>query len=290
MRFNKLHSLIEEGVNDENYYHIVDTPHAAGQIMRLGYIPMSFSGTSAEGSINKQYPYFLSVSRVPTNDYRGGYSNVTLVLDARGIRSRYKVVPVNYYYFISRKDKNEAEDRILSKKDKLPVRYLKEVHMLAPEEEMKKYPKRYNAFLDSDIADVFVYETREAYLTLDKRKAMSFTEFFEKYKDLPDTSFDFGSSEERTGAEVADLVEFLIDGGKNPETPLQQDWRRNYLRGWGQRDAVPHFSNIIHNAHRNKGNLLVQRSIRQLTRYMKQEFPNMNYEQFLAAWIERYAN
>lgn len=284
-------AFLLEGNMSGNYYHVISNPKHVAQILRLQYIPMSFSGTSAEGLINKEYPYYLSVSRVPSNSFRGNSSLVTLVLDANKINQAFKVVPTSYYNFISRLDRNEAEDRILSNRSKLSTKYLKEVHVFAPEKNVKEYPNWYNSFYSNDSGDniaFYMYEDKNPYNLLDKRKAISYDEFREKYEKL--LSYDFGGSDERDLDDLINMVDLLMKGGKNPETERQKYWIRNYLRSWGRHDFIPHFSNIIHNSHRKKSNLGIQRELQHLARYMKTEFGTTNVNNFLKLWFDKYVS
>lgn len=281
--------FLTEEVGTNSLYHAIDSWSDVAQISRLGYIPMSFAGTGADSKANKGYPYFLSASRVPTNSYRYG-KDVTLVLDADKIRQRYRVYPLNYYGF-SRKDKNEAEDRIVSRKDKLPIEYIKEVHMLVEDGDVEDYPKVYSQFIGQDrFVDqdkVYVYEDPKAYAVLDTRKAMSMDEFREKHEGKLD--YTFGDYGEKTRDELADMVDFLQTGGKSPETSRQKAWRREHMRGWN-RDFLPQFSNIIHNAHRRKSDQFIQRELKHLARYMQQEFPGLDLHSFLEAWHEKHTS
>ena len=251
---------------------------------------MSFSGTSAETSINGKYPYYLSVSRVPMNSFRSG-GEVTIVLDAGEINKKYRTIPVNYYDFISRLERNEAEDRILSNYNKLPIKYVKEYHVFykPSRDDDPMYKKRFiktSVFGYMDTTKLFFYDDRKAYDILNKKRSMPYSEFIKKYDINPEYN-----SNNRWGDELASMVEFLMDGGKNPKTEDLKLFRRNYLGGtYYKKEFISHVSNIIHNAHRRKSDPHTQGELKHLSRYMNQEFGKISVDQFLSQWFDKYVN
>ena len=79
----------------------------------------------------KGYVYYLSTSRMKDDEYtRSTLKNVTFVLDPRKLQqSGYKINQVNYFRNPSHRD--EAEERVWSRDDRIPLKGLvTEIHML----------------------------------------------------------------------------------------------------------------------------------------------------------------
>ena len=129
-------------------FHYTPLP-AALKIIKDGEFKLSSSAGSVEEKYApKGYPYFLSATRTMT----GGYHNtvhsgggVIFVLNGNWFNARYPAKPVDYW-----QDRNpsrsfgrhsEAEDRIYSKENSIPISGVSAVHILI------KNPKQ---SLDSD--------------------------------------------------------------------------------------------------------------------------------------------
>lgn len=101
---------------------------------KCGENDLSYNFNSKEPEIFKKYPYFMSVARTHNNAFlrsisRNNFSNVTLVLDAVKLSDHgYPIKPINFY---KRSDKQESEDRVLSKTKTIPNfnEYIKEFHV-----------------------------------------------------------------------------------------------------------------------------------------------------------------
>lgn len=110
-------------------YHFTSAQFAA-QIVRDGKFHLTMAvGNETEERFAKGKLFFLSTTRTRSNIFatrtKGG-SEVMFVLDADKLRSRNKLVPVNYWG--DNQKHSEAEERIISDKSTLPLDCVISVH------------------------------------------------------------------------------------------------------------------------------------------------------------------
>lgn len=122
-------------------YHYTHIPGALN-ILRSGKFQLSSTtGNPSERSYQPQgYPYFLSTTRSKVGDYHRytGISGVMLVLDGAALSTRYPIKPIDYWersWLHSPGRSREAEDRVFSNSSTIPIKYLREIHILLKEQD-----------------------------------------------------------------------------------------------------------------------------------------------------------
>ncbi|AXG66541.1 hypothetical protein JA13_138 [Dickeya phage vB_DsoM_JA13] len=106
------------------------SPKNALSIVGSGKFHLSIaSGSDAEEEFSQNRLFFLSTTRTLSNIFAirtNGGSEVLFVLDANKIRSRFKVVPVDFWQ--NGADYSESEERIISDKPDIDISIVKEIH------------------------------------------------------------------------------------------------------------------------------------------------------------------
>lgn len=148
MSINKLdlllliEGLINEGSSDI-LYHFTSVNNILNIISTNEISLTSAVGSNADLSINSGKFFFLSMTRSRSSGYRRGGGKI--VFDARALKQRYKIAPVDYWQYSKKRSdyeydsdykyaisKSEQEDRLVSDKPiiKDAIKYIKEVHVL----------------------------------------------------------------------------------------------------------------------------------------------------------------
>lgn len=123
---------ILEGATDVLYHYT--NLNSAADVFAAGAFRLSTSlGTEAELALQpKGYPYYFSTTRSKTGSYHSstGANAVMFVLDGRWFQQRYPVKPVDYWGGIAGSDRDEAEDRVYSRENEIPLGGVRAVHIL----------------------------------------------------------------------------------------------------------------------------------------------------------------
>lgn len=123
----EIYKILTEKNLSGDVYHMTNGPDSVVRILRDGFILTPSVGADKLSKEN----YFLSVSRSATNSYRlskdGSLTSYPIFVIDKSIQNNYKVRSVDYWQM--KMFKNEEEERILSDKDVISNKYIKELHM-----------------------------------------------------------------------------------------------------------------------------------------------------------------
>lgn len=167
-------------------YHITGIG-AASKIVKSNQFHMKPNeGTDAEAMLSKA-AYYLSTTRTRIGSYSRQsifqYS-VVFVLDGRKLANKYRIQPVDYWETLKeaepyntdnayhrRRDRNESEDRVLSKSPTIPaLPYIKEIHACVNDKKPQMFALKKAALLHK--IPIWFYDNTKDLLLLDKRKAV----------------------------------------------------------------------------------------------------------------------
>jgi hypothetical protein len=131
-----------------------------------------------EPPIFKKYPYFMSTARIPNNhfvnNHPGDASRITLELDAAKLSDHgYIIRPINYFI---KSEKQESEDRVLSKKEKIEKfnQYIKSFHLyLEPPDIKYAHESKINKEYFNDVIQTIIDTGKPAYGYMNRRDFFS---------------------------------------------------------------------------------------------------------------------
>lgn len=186
----KISQIINEGATDILYHF--SPIYGALQILKDGHFKLSTSyGDYTETLTKRDFPYFLSTTRTIAGKYhrnkvkryssRGG---VMFVLDGRRIGNDYHTKAVDYYgdntsgKALRGTGQAEAEDRIFSKKNTMPLTYVNEIHVFNERTTRNENPNIRQIFMLAKMRGIqtYFYDDLEAWLLLDIRRTVKLTD------------------------------------------------------------------------------------------------------------------
>jgi hypothetical protein len=158
-------------------YHYSKLQNAI-KIIDNGYFLLSNSlGDEIEGGIAPSgYNYYLSTTRSKlgifhTNAYKM-HGGVLFVLDGEYYKNNFKAKPVSYWGGRIPLGGDEAEDRIFSKTNKLPIDGIKEVHVLITSDKSKIDSYQFLINCKKHNIITFVYNNEKDWLLQNKNKTI----------------------------------------------------------------------------------------------------------------------
>jgi hypothetical protein len=298
-----------------NETHLQDLYHATGIKNLLGIlednsIKLTFAGGStADMSLNKKYPFFLSTMRQKFGAYARGSSssggqgkgyisyNVIIHLDGTKLSSAgYKIFPVDYWDM--GREHSEQEERIVSDKDEIkPLNtYIKDIHI----------------FVDTEIANNFILGYFHQVNELSKK--YSFPVYFyskenEKYfrshriegavRDLNQLNFpkpnyseddleylkrSKGWTRNKDRSYITALINVYYD--REPENKDQEYWKEHLIRSL-KYYSYETASCVMADIHNSKGEH--PEEFREIVKIMKKEGVH-TIRDLINKLIERYKN
>jgi hypothetical protein len=217
------------------YYHDTSISSAHSIIYKNTFelSPGLLKGSDARFH-NLERPYFMSLSRVKSSRFRRS-TNCTLVLDGRKLGAKHKIVPVDYWGPMFKKQgESEAEDRLLSSEPVLHDAndYIMEVHMKADEKDLEKeWLQSFLGFLQyfKDLP-VWIYDDWKNLTLLNTARATNL-------KDIDTENMLGGDAKGSTVSLSRDeaFIEFLETGKprgkKNQHVRRRLDYPRDFVLG-----------------------------------------------------------
>lgn len=223
------------------------------------------------------YPYFLSLSRSKVGDYHRyvGSGGVMFVLDGQWLSARYPVKPVDYWYSgktpatlkrgewkttdpsakkamwqHSKERTREAEDRVFSKENTIPVDPVTAVHVYIKEWDERRSPWTRKVMLEAKRRGIktYLYTDVDAWRTQNTTKALSAGQMASVLKGPePETYYrrpargtaDYGRSS---------LMDWLELVRKRPGQELSKSAGKLAYNVKYYGDSASQFENDLHNA------------------------------------------
>ena len=190
MKFDKLVEQLLEGTSPlRTMYHNTNFSNIV-LMLRSNYFKCEYNANDIKYRFTKlfeKYPYYMSTARVPNNRYarkQSVFSSVvSLELDATKLSDHgYPIRPINFFVM---RNAREAEDRVLSKKDKIDNfnQYIKAFHIYIHPTDIKNIMNNNGladmdkAYFNSTIRSIlatnkpsYVYKTRDEFHSMNKAK------------------------------------------------------------------------------------------------------------------------
>lgn len=291
---------------------------SALNILTSGVFKLSTSvGTGVEQQYAPTgYPYFLSLSRSKVGDYHRyvGPGGVMFVLDGQWLSSRYPVKPIDYWYAGKTPEKlkkgewskidpsdrrsmwqaspersREAEDRLFSKENTIPIDPVISMHVYLREKDDRRSPWTRKVLLAAKLRNIktYLYTDIDAWRSQNVKKAIPASEFLnllkgkepEQYYRRPARGIDgYGKSS------LLDWIE-LIRKNVGQELSKSADKLRYNIKYYG--DFSKQLENDLHNA-RKPDSSDYELAVK-LTDYMRKNKLNINtlMDQLKAKWSAR---
>lgn len=290
MKFDKLIQRLEEGTSPlRRLYHYADISKVAS-IVTQNKFELTYA-KGADASKNKSFKrnFYLSCSTIARGRYATGSngkfypnnSHCMIEIDASKISDRYKIVPVDYWYYPGRVydstlSSDETEERIVARDHKIPnaKKYIIAVHVYMPPEKEKDTEwdknrrihdmKHLNRIAHSGV-DYYVYDDIKYFTVLRREKAHKL-EGNHQYELNYDGGYpgreDFHTSEDKR---LTDAVDWLIDANAD----IDPKNRERLERQWSWKDL---YSTIDSDIHSSKGNVSrpnLRKSLLKLSEYQR---------------------
>lgn len=170
-------------------YHATSMTAALGILKDKVFKLSSLVGNKSEyGFAYRDYPYYLSTARSLTGSFHrmdsdNGDFKVMFVLDGVRIGNNYPVKPINYFGSDSRVKSHrgqgfsEAENRVYSKSNTIPLQYVYEVHVLIPQADLNKNTRTLLMLAKINGIRTYLYKNIQDWLILNKHKAIPVRDF-----------------------------------------------------------------------------------------------------------------
>lgn len=157
--------LLNEGISDIAY-HFTNYSNLLDILKNNEFILSNALSSPREEVLNKGKFYFLSTTRSRKSGFSIG--PVKLVLDAKKLSEKYKILPVKFFTNIRDSRGSEQEDRVISNSKIIPnaTSYIKEIHMeaLSSGTNYKKYMMKLISNIEIRDIPYFVYKYRADFL------------------------------------------------------------------------------------------------------------------------------
>ncbi len=227
-------------------YHYTSIQNAIN-ILKTGQFELSIATASSDQFQPEGHFYFLSTARTPTGAYHksvAGFGGEGVMIDLNGswFNNNYKVKPVDYWNDPNNKAHSEAEDRIFSRKDTMPINAITELHVLLRSD-------MFNEDGSVDFDHENSYKTIKACDTLQKLGAAhGVPVYFYKAGNMWVLQAEKGRvniTRKKSNLDLAAFVELLQNGNISPEAQdiadkLEHAYDRDQVARW--------FDNSLHNA------------------------------------------
>lgn len=148
----------------EKLYHFTNT-RAAQQIVGNNKFFLSVADAAeSDGEINKGKLFYLSLTRTRSNKFADKAHGVMFEIDGRKMRSRFKIVPVDYW---GDPKYSESEERLITDKQTVPaVPYITGVHINLERDDDSKYLRDLIITCARNKIPVFAYDNKNDMLSM----------------------------------------------------------------------------------------------------------------------------
>lgn len=205
-------------------YHFTSAQNALNIVASGKFHLSNAVGSEVEEQFSKNKLFFLSTTRSRSNIFAtrtAGGSEVMFVLDADRLRSRYKVIPVNFWQ--GKREHSEAEERLVSDKDTIGTEFIVSIQCNtgindpARIKNTPMYLRRLAILANKKKMPIHFYASKKDLLTMRPEKRISayneVTATLEgKQVVAPDTRPDFIKQieKEQKDRDALDLYPFLV--------------------------------------------------------------------------------
>jgi hypothetical protein len=291
MKFDKLIQRLQESTSPlRRLYHYTDLSKAVKIITQNKFELTYAKGPDASKLKGFRRNFYISCSTIARGRYATGmggkfYSGsvqCNIELDASKLSDKYKISPVDYWYYPGQARMNsagtnemdETEERILSRDHKIPnaKKYIIAVHIYVPpedrmrkmrqsEEQIGRIQEEIKLIAHSGV-DYYIYDDIKYFTVLRREKAhklKSDTYQYElRHMDNP-SRYDLKNEQELTW-----MVDWLLD----PNFEIPDEMVKSRLEAWNWKDLLSTVDNEIHNV-KAKMRPATQRALHKLSEYQR---------------------